>query len=378
MTAACERPPAHVHDETIFETGRALDAFAQHWQLLVLTPLACATLAFGGSFLWTPIYKASASILPPQQAGASSAAMSALSALGPLASLAGGAGVRAPADQYVALMQSRVIADEIIRQFDLMTVYEAELLTDARDRLRERTRIRYDKKDNLIFIDVEDADPHRAAKIVNRHVDELRRLTDRLSISEAQQRRAFFEKHLRETRDRMELAQRALQSSGFSQGALRTEPKMAAETYAQLKAELVAAEIKLEVLSRSLAEGAPEVSQQKSLVASLASRLQQAERSTPARTNNRANEPDYVSKYREFKYQEALFDLYARQFELARVDESRDGSLIQVVDPATPPQRASRPRRLVIAAMSALISLALTAVVLVWRQARRDATLRSI
>ena len=45
--------------------------------------------------------------------------------------------------------------------------------------------------------------------------------------------------------------------------------------------------------------------------------------------------PDYLTKYREFKYQETLFELFARQYEIARVDESREGALIQVVDPAT-------------------------------------------
>ena len=354
--------------DTSFNLELALRALRRRLWLLLIGPLLCAALALGATFLIKPTYTASLTLLPPQPPNS---AASALASLGPLASLAGG-GLRTPADQYVALMQSRVVTDRIIKQFDLVKSYDVELLSDARDKLRNRVRISSNKKDGLIVVEVDDAQAQRAADIANRHIEELRDLTSQLSITEAQQRRLFFEKQMLQTRDRLTQAQQALQDSGFSQGALRVEPRLAAEGYAKLKAELTGAEIRLDMLRRSLADGTLEVRQQQGVVTALRAQLTQAERSASASTATPGEKQDYVGKYRDFKYQETLFELYARQFELARVDESREGAVIQVVDVAAAPERPSRPRRAMVALMTLVVSLAVLALWVVVRQTRSD------
>ena len=55
---------------------------------------------------------------------------------------------------------------------------------------------------------------------------------------------------------------------------------------------------------------------------------------------------DFLRKTREVKYNETLFEILARQYEAARLDEAREGALIQVVDRATPPDHKSWPPRL--------------------------------
>ena len=194
-------------------------------------------------------------------------------------------------------------------------------------------------------------------------------MTSILAVSEAQQRRAFFEKQMLDTKAKLIAAQTALQQSGFTAGAIKTEPQAAAEQYAQLRAQATAADVKLQTLHNSLADTAPEVRQQTALLAALRSKLDQLEASTQAD----ASAPDYVSKYREFKYQETLFDLMSKQYELARVDESREGALIQVVDPAQPAERKTRPRRLFMAIEAALAGAFLMAVWLIIADRRRTA-----
>ena len=163
-------------------------------------------------------------------------------------------------------------------------------------------------------------------------------------MTEAQQRRAFFDRQLQDTRDRLTQAQQALEESGFSPGALKAEPKAAAEAYARLKAETTSAELRLSIVRSSLADNTPEIKQLLAIVAALRGQLARAEQATDTPAG-----PSYVSKYREFKYQETLFEVYARQFELARADESREGAIIQVVDVATSPERKSKPKRGMIA-----------------------------
>lgn len=337
------------------------DAVRSHWLALSGLPLLAGVAAFGVASLMTPIYTASTSFLPPQQA--QSAIASALSSLGPLAGLAGGVGgARNPGDQYIALMQSATVSNRLIDQFDLMAAYKAELRTDARRELESRVRMSVGKKDGLLVLEVDDSDPKRAAAIANRYVDELRLMTAKLDVTEAQQRRSFFAKQLERARDGLAKAQQALQTSGFNPNTLRAEPKAAADVYAKLRAEVTASEIRLQALRQTLADNTPEVQRELATLGTLRGQLQTAERPSDP------NGPDYIGRYREFRYQETLFELFARQYELARVDEAKEGTLIQVIDPATPPERKSKPKRATIAIGAALGVFLL---VFTWVLARR-------
>ena len=354
-------PPYDGDDFDAISLRELIVPLIEHWKLWILGSLGIGLLALGVAFLMTPVYTARTVFLPPQQQ--QSGIASALQSLGGLAGLAGAAtGIKSPADQYVALMQSVNATDRLIDQFDLMKVYEAKYRFEARKALEQNTRIAIGKKDGLISVEVDDTDPKRAAAIANAYVEELRRLTSVLAVSEAQQRRLFFEKELKEARDQLAQAQQALQASGFSVGALRAEPRAAAETYARIKAEITAAEVRAQVLRRSLADTAPEVQKQMAEISALRAQLARLEQAADANAG-----PDYLSKYREFKYRETLFELFARQYEVARVDESREGALIQVVDPATPPEYKSKPKRALIAVAATMLSLLLIGMGLVVR-----------
>lgn len=288
----------------------------------------------------SPTFTARAVILPPQQQQNSTAA--ALQSLGALAGLGGG-GLRSPADQYVALMQSTTLEDRLVQQFGLQQVYEVKFKSDARKELEGRTRISVGKRDGLIAIEVDDLQPQRAADLANAYIEQLRRLTGELAMTEAQQRRRFFEGQLKDTRTRLQQAQRELQAAGFSEGALRAEPRAAADNFARLRAEVTGAEVNLQSLRATYAETSQEFVQARGRLAALRAQLAKAEAANPA-----AGGSDYMDRYREFKYQETLNDLFIRQLELAKLDESREGTLIQVVDVATPPERKSKPRLRVI------------------------------
>lgn len=324
-------------------------ALRRRWPLLVGAPVAAAVLAYGASFLITPVYTARSTLLPPQPPQSMAAAAAALASLGNLGSLAGIGGARTPADQYVALMQSTTAADRLIDRFELLKAYDEALRTDARRRLERHTRISVGKKDGLIGIEVDDPDPQRAAALANAYVDELRTMTSTLAIGEAQQRRQYFEQLMVATRDKLARAQETLLGSGFDPGAMRIEPKASAEEYAGLKAEATLTEVRLQALGGRLAPGAPEVRQLQAALDALRGKLRALEAAGASRSPS-----DYVGRYREYKYQEMLFDLFARQYEMARADESREGPLIQVVDRAVPPEKRSWPRRSLIALGAAL------------------------
>lgn len=319
------------------------------WKSILVGVMLATGLGFGGAMLVPPTFTAKALIMPPQQQ--QNVAAAAMSSLGALAGLAGGLGGKSSAEQYVALLESTTVTDHLIDRFDLKKVYDEEYRVDARKELLKNAVISVGKKDGLISVEVDDHDAKRAADMANAYIEELRYMTNTLAVSEAQQRRKFFEQKLGETKSKLSEAQVALQGSGFNPGVLRSEPKVAAEGYAKLRAESTAAEVKLQTLRGMLTEGAPEVQQQQALVTALKQELAKFEqKATPGA------DADYINRYREYKYQETLFDLYAKQFELARTDEGREGALIQVVDVATPPEKKSKPKRGLIALVCGVLA----------------------
>lgn len=347
-----------------------LAVFVKHRRLLVIAPLSIGLVALGVSFLITPTFTAKTVFLPPQQQQGSAA--SALASLGSLAGLMGGAGgIKTSGDQYVSLLQSTAVADHIVDRFDLMKVYEAKYRFAARNTLAGNVRINLGKKDGLISIEADAQDPKLAANIANEYLVALRALSARLQLTEAQQRRAFYQDQLEHTNKQLAAAQSALQSSGFNPGALKAEPKAAADAYARLQAALTDGEVRLEAMRHELVDSAPEVQQQLGVLAGLREQMKKAEEQTPSQ-----GDADYIGKYREYKYQETLFDLFSKQFEMAKLDESHDGALFQVVDPATPPEYKSKPKRAFMAIGATVLSGVLLVIWLSVRELWKQASLR--
>jgi tyrosine-protein kinase Etk/Wzc len=310
-------------------------------RLLLLGPIACGLAVLGISFTIAPTYTAKTQFLPPQQQQSSAASL--LNSLGALGSLAGTAtGIKNPSDQYIAFLKSILLQDKLIERFNLTERYESKLKTDVRNALTRSVRIS-SGKDGFISLEVDDRDPSFAADLANAHVEELRKLLGRLALTEAQQRRIFFEKQLEITKDNFTKADLALKSTGVNSTVLKSSPVSAVEAVAKLKAGISVQEVKLGSMRNYLTENSPEFKLAMSELGSLKSQLVKAEKDEPASTVAFSG-GDYVSRYRDYKYQEAMFDLFMKQFELAKVDEGREGALIQVIDAAEPTERKSKPK----------------------------------
>ena len=334
-----------------------LQVVAENLRLLILGPLLVGLTALGYSFTTPPTFTANTSFLPPQQQNSAAASM--LSSLGALGGLAGAAaGIKNPADQYVAFMKSNQLLDVLIDEFDLMRRYEAEYRASARKALEGNSRIA-SGKDGIITVEVDDTDPQLAADMANAYVTQLEALMSRLAVTEAQQRRQFFESQLEATKQKLTDAEILLSQTGVSSDVLKSAPATAIAGVAALQAEVTAQEVRLGSMRGYLTETAPEFKQALTTLGSL--RAQLAKQSEGARSStSRADgssggaRDDYITRYREFKYQETLFELFARQFEMAKLDESREGATIQVIDTATAPEFKSKPKKAQIAVVATL------------------------
>jgi tyrosine-protein kinase Etk/Wzc len=349
-TSNAQASSGDIQDDDEISLLDLLQVVVDNLRLLVLGPLVCGLAALGISFAITPTFTAKTQFLPPQQQ--QSAAASLLASLGSLGGLAGAAsGIKSPSDQYIAFMKSLSVHDALIERFKLKEKYQSKLKADARLSLTGNVRI-VSGKDGLISVEVDDKDPKFAADLANAHVDELRNLLGRLAVTEAQQRRMFFEKQLQVTKESLAKADMALKSSGISGSVLKSSPSSAVESVARLKAGISVQEVKLGSMRNYLTENSPEFKQAMNELGSLKIQLSKAEKDEPV--NSSAS--DYVTKYRDFKYQETMFELFVRQFELAKLDESREGAVIQVLDVAEPPEKSAKPQKGLIAILVTLAS----------------------
>lgn len=326
-----------------------LQVVVDNLRLLVLAPLAAGLLALGITFAIAPTFTATTKFMPPQQQQSSAAAM--LSSLGALGGVAGAAtGLKNPADQYVAFLKSRSVQDALIDRFQLTDRYEAKFRQDARTELSDKVQVS-SGKDGLITIDASDKDPVFAAELANAHVEELGKLLNRLAVTEAQQRRLFFEKQLGNAKDNLVKAEQALKASGINSSTLKASPTAAVEGLAKLQAAIAAQEIKLGSMRGYLAESAPDFKQAQTELAAMRAQMARTEKAEPASADGSG---DYIAKFRDFKYFETLFELFSKQFELAKLDEAREGAVIQVLDAAQTPERKNKPKKALIAMVTTL------------------------
>src|SRR5690606_22662276 len=135
---------------------------------------------------------------------------------------AGSFGLKNPADLYVGVLKSRTIADRLIDRFDLQALYEEDTRVEAREALAENTAIAVGK-DGLIAVAFEDEDPERAAAVANAYVEELQSLTQSLAVTEAGQRRLFFEGQLKQAKSDLLAAEIAMKATQEKTGLIQLD-----------------------------------------------------------------------------------------------------------------------------------------------------------
>ena len=331
-----------------------LQVIADNLRLLVLGPLVAGLVALGITYLQTPSFAALTRFMPPLQQQSNSAAM--LQSLGALGGLAGAAtGIKNPNDQFVGLLASETIANTLVAKFKLLARYEVDLQVDARLKLAKMTQILVGK-DNLITVEVEDQDPAVAAQIANAYVEELATMMGRLTLTEAQNRRAFFDKQVELTRKKLTTAEAALQTQGVNSSALKSSPEASIKAVAEIQARISAQEVKVSTMRGYLTEASPDFKMAMGELVALRGQLAKTETFAAPSAANTANAADanYIARIREVKYYETLTELFAKQFELAKADEAREGPVIQVVDTAQAPERKSKPKRAQMALIASL------------------------
>ncbi len=291
-----------------------------------------------------PRYEATASILIPQQ-NTPSAANQALQAATGLNLLGGGFEV------YLDILHSRNVQDRLIDQFHLEDHYRVHSIEATESELFQRTTAVVGKE-GLLLVTVQDEDPKTAADLANAYFTVLSQLNAHLGITAASQLRRFYEGEMIHEKDALADAEVALEQSQQKTGVLEPQQQASAEMGAEesTRAQLRARQIELQGLLQGATPANPNVVRLQSQIAGLEAQLN-AFQSTggPGEGTPASRQPqqalDYIRKQREVKFHEALLDMITRQFDQARQQESKDISMLEVLDAARTSPFPSWPNR---------------------------------
>jgi uncharacterized protein involved in exopolysaccharide biosynthesis len=189
------------------------------------------------------------------------------------------------------------------------------------------------------------------------------KLTKVLAVTEASQRRLFFERQLEQAKDSLTAAELAarqgLQKGGLAQ--VDAQGRSMIEVTARLRAQISAKEVQLGVMRTFAAEGNPELQRTQQELEALRRELARIEGVSPVAAVGK-KEPsggsglDNLGRLRDVKYYEFLYELLAKQYEVAKIDEAKDATIIQVLDKAIVPDRKSKPRHAMIVLLSAFVA----------------------
>ncbi len=345
-----------------------LIVLAQRRAVIVKAVIAGTVIGAVLAFLLPNRYTATTRILPPQQNQSLAATMMSgqLAAMGPLAAVAGRElGLKNPNDLYIGMLKSRTVEDALVWRFDLRKVYWDSRMSDARKDLEKAATITAGK-DGLISISVEDKDRKRAASMANAYVEELRKLTQNVAVTEAGQRRMFFEQQVNQAKESLSAAEQALKETQQKTGMIQLDGQARAiiESVVRLRGQIAAKEVQIHAMKSFATEENPDLAMANEELAGMRAQLAKMERQQTTGGDvaiPTGNVPqaglEYVRRLRDVKYYESIFEALAKQYELARLEEARQGAVIQVVDPAVEPDKKSSPKRWLIILSGMLLSL---------------------
>jgi tyrosine-protein kinase Etk/Wzc len=326
-------------------------------KLVVIETVVLILFASLVAILLPNLYVATVAIMPPQNNSPSAALSAQLGNLGALAAMGGSAlGVKNPNDMQVALLKSRTTEYAMVERFQLQAEYHKRYVSSARARWEKMTSIDSGLKDGLIRLSVTDRDPLRAAELANGWVEEYRRVTANLALTEASQRRMFFEREVNEERDELERAEDNLKATEDRTGVLELDGQARAliASAALLRAQVAAKQVEIRAMREFATSENPDMARAEQELSGMESQLAAMDVDSDHATGDLIAPKGKVTQtglefaraLREEKFHEAMYELLTRQYELARVDEARQGSIVQIVDPAIPPDRPGSHYRL--------------------------------
>lgn len=273
-------------------------------------------------------------------------------------------------DRIQAVFRSRSVSDAVIQKFDLQQRYGEHYLEATREKLWSHCSTKLDKKAGSVTLTCEDRDPALAQRMVELFGELGNNTFRRVSASSAGEERRFLDRRVAQARADLDVASQRLREFQETHKIidLGEQSKAVVSAMAMLKGEVLSKQLQLSYLNSFSSSGestAVQLRQQLSVMESKLRTLEQAPRpedATKPTKGDKKSGPDIFPAalavpqlryeleqlFREQKVQETLFLLLTQRLELAKVNEARDTSAFQILDPPVVATHHSRPKRALI------------------------------
>ncbi len=347
--------------------------FTKHRKALVLLALVVFVASILFSLTLPKWYRSSAILLPPRQETTQMNFSSFLSNL-PLGAL----GLGSFSDEtnlYLAILNSRTLAENLVKKFDLQARYKKKNIEKAIKAARSHMRFDLNEEGTLtVSMEAstgflpnsakEDSARVLAKRMVEYIVHELDRIFREKRTEKARFNRIYIEKRYRKNLDDLRRAEEAYQEFQQKYGAfdLPEQVKAQISLVANLQAQIMSKEVEVGVLRNYYTSGHPLLQQAEQELAELRKRLVNLDREVSnglffdggARKEGNFILPfsklpelgiEYIRRYRELELQQKLLEFLLPQYEQAKIQEAKDTPVVQVLDPPNLPILKSRPKR---------------------------------
>jgi len=333
---------------------RELDLFAFVLMLLRHLPfiLGCGAVALLfmtiNMLRAKPRYASTAVMIVPQNSF--DRKVSAELSMGAAGLLSGGTGSNL--ELYVDMVKSRTVADRIIDDYDLKTVYNNKNIEQDELTLASRTKIE-SEREGLIRVTVEDTSRDRAAALANDYFHQLDLLNSHLVLSSVGEERAYLERELLKEKDALADAEVALKQTQETTSGVPPEAVASAQLTALelTRVQLRGDQVKLDALLTGETEENPEVIRLRGEINGLTRQLSELQNGSASASNGTPTSqvPEqtllYARRLRDVKFHEELYGLLEKEFEEAKQQEAKTPSIVQVLDPAVPSLHKAWPPR---------------------------------
>jgi len=272
----------------------------------------------------------------------------------------------APNDRFVALLQSRVVADRIIDQFGLMHLYNAHYLFEARTALAHHMSIQQDRKTGIITLTFSDRDPKRAVAIAQAYVMQLEKFNAEMNTTGAHLEREFLEQRAQEVDKQLQDAAGQLSRFSTSSRILDTveQPKGTIDETIKLRDEITNVKAELRGLEEQYNADNVRIRSARARLSELTQDLSNAttgrgagEDSLPSLSSLPGLGAAYSDLARHVKLLEAVQVRLSEKLEMAKTQEVRELPAFRVMEPAEIPEQRVWPRRTLIVILSFMLGL---------------------
>ena len=307
---------------------------------VITTTILFTVFAVIYASLSTPRYEAKVILLPPSQQTSSTNLLSSLGGLGGLAGVSMGG--KDPNSIYIGFIKSNKLHQNLAERLNLKVDFKVSTNLMAVGFFKHSVNLITDKETQFSTLTYIDSDAKRAVKVANGIVNELKFITKELSTTDAAQKRKFAEEQFFEIKNKLADAEVSMKQLQQRTGivALDAQNKATLETMTSLKNAISSKIIQLKTISSYATENNLDVKKLQTEISSMKSQL--ATLNNGSADNiliSKSSAPEigleYVRKLRDVKYYETMYEILAKQFEMAKMDEAKEGTSINVLEPAT-------------------------------------------